>query len=78
MHDARGEFGADVYVAFNAHGHEVSAQLPPPPAGAKWARLVDTNLPAPRDFTPGGNAGIEGGAYGVAGHAAIVLVSKPL
>jgi hypothetical protein len=67
----------DLYFAFNAHGFEVPAQLPPPPPGRKWARVVDTNLPSPRDFTPGGNAGIEGAAYGVAPHSAIMLVAKP-
>lgn len=76
LHDTASSGAGDVFVAFNAHGFEVPAALPPPPAGRKWARLVDTNLPPPRDFTPGGNAGVEG-RYGVAPHSAIVLVSKP-
>jgi isoamylase len=54
----------------------VPAKLPKPPSGRKWCRLLDTNLPPPRDFTPGGNAGVEG-TYGVAPHSCIVLVSKP-
>lgn len=66
-----------MYVAFNAHGFEIKAPLPKPPQGRKWARLLDTNLPGPRDFTVGGNAGVDA-AYGVAPHSAIVLISKPL
>lgn len=37
--------------------------------------MVDTNLPAPRDFTPGGNKGVEP-AYGVQAWSCIVLVAK--
>jgi isoamylase len=50
--------------------------LPKPPPGRKWCRLLDTNLPPPRDITPGGNAGVDA-KYGVAPHAAIVLITKP-
>jgi isoamylase len=50
--------------------------LPPPPSGRKWCRLIDTNLPPPRDFTPGGNNGVDC-TYGVQGHAVIVLVANP-
>lgn len=87
LHAARGGGGAaasdvapptDLYVALNAHGFSVEATLPPPPPGCgRWARLVDTNLPPPRDFTRGGNAGVEGGVYHVAPHSGVVLVGKP-
>lgn len=74
--DARAKHG-DLYVALNAHSFSVAAALPAlPPGAAKWARVVDTNLPPPRDVTPGGNAGIEGGVYHVAPHSGVVLVSK--
>lgn len=53
------------------------AHLPRPPPGRKWARLIDTNLPSPRDFTIGGNAGVEP-VYGVAPHSAIVLITKKI
>lgn len=36
---------------------QVRITLPPPPAGQKWCRVVDTNLAPPKDITPGGNAG---------------------
>jgi isoamylase len=55
----------------------VRATLPAPPEGQKWTRVVDTNLPAPKDFTVGGNAGVDP-EYGVAPFAAIMLMSKPL
>lgn len=77
LHDTQGAGCGDVYFAFNAHAFEVRVALPPPPPGQSWRRVVDTNLPPPRDFTPGGNAGVEA-EYGVAAHAAIMLVSKPL
>lgn len=38
---------------------------------------MDTNLPAPRDFTPGGNKGVES-TYGIAAYASIILLAKPL
>jgi isoamylase len=65
----------DVYVAFNAHPFMVDAPLPGPVG--RWARLVDTALPAPRDFTPGGNrGGVTTASYGVQAHSCVVLVSK--
>lgn len=42
-----------MYVALNAHHFEVQAALPPPPQGSQWARLVDTAMAVPKDFTPG-------------------------
>ncbi|KXZ44609.1 hypothetical protein GPECTOR_64g103 [Gonium pectorale] len=67
----------DVYAAFNAHSFPVAVGLPRPPPGRKWARLVDTNLPPPKDFTPGGNAGVDP-TYSVQGFSCIVLIAKPL
>ena len=67
--------GGSLYAAFNAHGHLVDAGLPSPPAGHRWCRVVDTNLPSPKDFTPGGNAGVEA-RYGVQAFSAIMLIAK--
>lgn len=55
---------------------QVDVTLPPPPPGRKWCRVVDTNLPAPRDFTPGGNRGVDA-KYGVQGFSSILLIAKP-
>lgn len=40
--------------------------------------MQDTNLPTPRDFTPGGNSGITGDTYGITAYSSIILVTKPL
>lgn len=62
-------------MALNSHGFHVQAPLPPPPPGTKWCRVVDTNLPSPRDFTVGGNRGVEA-AFSVAPFSSIVLIAK--
>lgn len=62
-------------MAFNAHSHSCTATLPQLPEGKYWGRVVDTNLPPPKDFTPGGNKGVEP-YYIVNGFSSILLVSK--
>jgi isoamylase len=74
LHDHTGGYG-DLYAAFNAHSFEVSIGLPAPPAGKKWTRVVDTNLPSPRDFTPGGNAGVDP-TYVIQANSAVLLLAK--
>lgn len=64
----------DLYIAFNAHSFEVRVTLPLIGEGKTWRRLVDTNLPSPRDWTPGGNAGVEA-EYSIAPYSSIVLVA---
>lgn len=54
---------------------QVDAALPSPPGGKKWCRVVDTNLPSPKDFTPGGNAGVAA-VYGVEAFSSILLIAK--
>ncbi len=54
---------------------QVEAHLPPAPGGMRWCRLADTNLPSPRDFTPGGNQGVDS-IYGLEGFSAIMLIAK--
>jgi len=73
LHDRVG--GADLYAAFNSHTFQVEVALPPPPPGKRWCRVVDTNLPTPRDFTPGGNKGVEP-RYAVTAFSAILLMAK--
>ncbi|CAG9464293.1 unnamed protein product [Pedinophyceae sp. YPF-701] len=65
----------DLYAAFNAHSRPCAAHLPPPPQGTRWCRVIDTNLPSPKDYTPGGNKGVEP-VYTVEGRSAIVLIAK--
>lgn len=71
----KGQGGPDIYAAFNAHGMQINAALPPPPPGKKWCRVVDTNLPPPRDFTPGGNNGVDS-TYGIQAFSSIMLIAK--
>jgi isoamylase len=75
LHDRLGEYEGDLYCAINSHHFEVTVNLPRPRDGETWCRIIDTNLPSPRDFVPGGNAGVEGD-YRMQSHSVIVLVSK--
>lgn len=65
----------DIFCALNAHSFEINFKLPSAPSGQKWRRLVDTNLPSPKDITPGGNAGVDP-SYSIQGFSSIVLISK--
>ncbi|KAL6778753.1 ISA3 [Auxenochlorella protothecoides x Auxenochlorella symbiontica] len=76
LHD-RGQGGGDIYAAFNAHGFSVDVDLPLPPPGQRWARVVDTNLPSPRDFTPGGNKGVDP-RYNIQCFSSIMLLAVPV
>ncbi|KDD74857.1 hypothetical protein H632_c1029p0 [Helicosporidium sp. ATCC 50920] len=75
LHD-RGQGGGDLYVAFNSHSFAVEAALPALPADEVWKRVVDTNLPSPRDFVAGGNRGV-GGIYRIQGNSSILLLRAP-
>lgn len=68
--------GPSVYVAFNAHEYWVENALPGPGEGKRWHRIVDTNLPSPRDFDASGAREIEGSGYRVAPHSAILLEER--
>ena len=62
-----------MYVAFNMHDFAVEASLPPPRDGA-WGRLVDTNLPAPRDFTAENQTEVAA-TYDVQPHSSVILIT---
>ena len=62
-------------MAFNAHAFSVMANLPGLPEGQVWSRVVDTNLEPPKDFTEGGNSGVEP-SYIVSAFSSILLMSK--
>ncbi|DBB13019.1 hypothetical protein WJX82_006993 [Trebouxia sp. C0006] len=74
LHDL-GQGGGDLYVAFNAHTFAIDAHLPRAPEGQTWRRVVDTNLQAPKDITPGGNKGVDP-VYSVQPFSSILLVAK--
>lgn len=74
-HD-RGLGGGDLYCAVNAHPFPIKCPLPAPPSNMKWCRLIDTNLAPPKDFTVGGNKGVDP-VYEVQANSSIVLLAKP-
>lgn len=39
-----------IYIAFNAQFKPADIDLPSPPSGKKWYRIIDTSLPPPQDF----------------------------
>lgn len=39
-----------LYIAFNANFQPANIQLPPPPKGKKWFRVIDTSLASPNDI----------------------------
>ena len=43
---------------------------------ASWARVVDTNLPPPRDFSPEGSSKLSA-EYTVMPYTSVMLKSKP-
>ena len=75
LHDTDNVYIGDVYCAFNAHPFQVTVHLPNPGDGRQWCRMVDTNLPSPRDFVKGGNNGVEQ-SYTMQPHSSIILISK--
>ena len=77
LHDINQQYLGDMYIAFNSHPFEVHVSLPYPGDNKKWCRLIDTNLPAPRDFVEGGNSGVEM-VYQMQSHSSIVLLARPL
>ncbi len=48
LHDPVGS--EPLYIAFNANFQAAHFELPKPPDGKKWYRIVDTSLPAPSEF----------------------------
>jgi glycogen operon protein len=44
----------DIYLAANASALDLSFELPAPPVGRRWARLVDTAAPSPADIAEPG------------------------
>ncbi len=71
----RGESGS-MYVAFNAHDYWVDNALPAPSRGKQWHRVVDTNLPSPKDIDCEATRAIEGAKYNIAPYSALLLIEK--
>ena len=68
----------DLLLAFNAHDYWIKWAIPAAPNGRQWYRVVDTNLPGPRDMEFNGkDAPIDAGSvYNVAPWSSLMFVAK--
>ena len=60
LHDPAG--GASLYVALNAYWEPLTFELPSPPTGCNWHRVVDTSLASPNDIAEPGCEPVVDGA----------------
>jgi glycogen operon protein len=68
----------DIYLAANAWTGELEFELPPPPDGAMWLRVIDTALDSPHDIAEEGReTKVLAPTYRVAPFSSIVLISSP-
>ncbi len=67
----------DLCLAANGSGSEVIFELPPPPGGHRWLRVVATWEPPPRDLLePGAEEVVEGTTITVPDRACVLLRSS--
>jgi len=68
----------DFYVAINAWQEPIDFRIPISPSGRRWRRVIDTNLPSPRDIVELDDGPLvpNGGKYPVAMRSLLVLVSE--
>ena len=71
---ARGEY---VHVMFNAYWENLAFDLPPPPAGRRWIRIIDTALASPNDIAVdiGNTPEVKGRAYRVQARSSVVIAA---
>ncbi len=75
LHDCPGD--VPIHVIFNAYWESLEFELPSPPEGATWRRVVDTALDSPADLPdPGLEPPITAPRYRVASRSAVILVAK--
>lgn len=66
----------DVYLAINSSDHDLSFEVPPPPAGTRWLQVIDTSQPSPLDIAdPGSEPEFSGAHSRVKAHSCVVLRS---
>ena len=68
----------EIYLAFNAYSESLTIELPTPPVGQKWRRIVDTNLDSPEDICLEESASpvADQGTYRMGAHSVVVLVGR--
>ncbi len=71
--------GEWVHLCLNAWREALSFELPPPPPGAAWHRVLDTSLPPGEDLRlPPSAPALPGGAYRVADRSVVLLQALPV
>ncbi len=69
--------GEHLHAIFNAHWQAAAFELPPPPPGCVWHRIVDTALPSPEDFCPPEQApAVRLDSYWVSPRTVVVLQAR--
>jgi glycogen operon protein len=64
----------DIYLAVNNGPEAVLFDLPRPPRGTRWLRLIDTSRPSPDDIADdGGEPAVRGRRLAVEGRSCVVL-----
>ncbi|HET9170537.1 MAG TPA: glycogen debranching protein GlgX [Actinospica sp.] len=76
--EEHGEPDDTVYIAVSAHDQPVDLELPEPPTGSVWTVAADSGARAPADSHPPGREPVleHPLRYTLAGHAAVVLLSR--
>jgi isoamylase len=72
------ESGDFVHVLFNAYWEPLAFELPVPPGGMRWHRVVDTALPSPDDFCGQDAPVVEGHCYRAEARSAVMLLAFPV
>jgi isoamylase len=74
---AAGQAEPDFFIMLNSSPAAQVFTVPPPPAGRRWRRLIDTAAPAPADLVPENRAKLlKGLRVEVAGFGAVVLLAR--
>jgi glycogen operon protein len=70
----RGEY---IHIMINAYREKLSFDIPPPPAGRRWLRMIDTALQSPKDICDGRAApAADGPKCEVQSRSIVVLVAE--
>jgi len=73
-----GRADIDIYIAFNASLFNLSVELPAPPNGKEWKRVIDTSREYPDDFIEEGLAEAVKSRQKIMRKSTLLLISEPL